>query len=94
MYSWSLLSISFTHPLTHLVAGDLIMHVLQITLLGPFAAQTAAIPFTNYVVHERCDYVPKSWMKRGNLDSAAELPVRIGLTQSNLDRGRDLLMEV
>jgi tripeptidyl-peptidase I len=69
------------------------MHFLQFTLVGALASQATAIPFTNHVVHERRDYVPKSWINKGGLDGAAELPVRIGMTQSNLDKGHDLLME-
>jgi tripeptidyl-peptidase-1 len=70
------------------------MHFLQFILVGALAPQAAAIPFTNHVVHERRDYVPKSCIKKGRLDGAAELPVRIGMTQSNLGKGHDLLMEV
>jgi tripeptidyl-peptidase-1 len=70
------------------------MHFLQFTLVGSFASQTVAIPFTNHVVHERRDYVPKSWIKKGRLDGAAELTVRISMTQSNLNKGHDLLIKV
>jgi tripeptidyl-peptidase-1 len=70
------------------------MHFLQFTLVGALASQAVAIPFTSHVVHECRDYVPKSWIKKGRLDGAAQLPVRIGMTQSNLDKGHDLLMEV
>jgi tripeptidyl-peptidase-1 len=58
--------------------------------VGALASQAAAVLFTNHVVHEHRDYVPKSWIKKGRLDGAAELPVRIGMTQSNLDKGHDL----
>ncbi|KAL5329892.1 hypothetical protein ACEPPN_003412 [Leptodophora sp. 'Broadleaf-Isolate-01'] len=71
------------------------MHFFQVALLGAFAAQAAAAPFSSsHAVHERRDYVPKAWMKRGRVDANVELPVRIGMTQSNLDKGHDLLMEV
>lgn len=73
----------------------LIMYFFQAALLGTLAAQAAAAPFSsNHVVHERRDYVPKAWIKRSRVDAAVELPVRIGMTQSNLDKGHDLLIEV
>jgi tripeptidyl-peptidase-1 len=59
------------------------------------AAQAAAVPHpVNLVVHERCDAAPKEWIKRGRVDGNAKLPVRIGMTQSNLDKGHELLMEL
>lgn len=71
------------------------MHFLTLSVLGALAAQAAAVPFPgNHVVHERRDNVPKAWTKHAPVDAAAELPVRIGLTQRNLDQGYDLLMEV
>ncbi|KAH7354976.1 putative alkaline serine protease AorO [Rhexocercosporidium sp. MPI-PUGE-AT-0058] len=71
------------------------MHFFQVALLGAFAAQAAAAPFSSsHAVHERRDYVPKAWIKKGRVDADVELPVRIGMTQSNLDKGHDLLMEV
>jgi len=70
------------------------MHFLNLAVLGALAAEVAAIPFpANHVVHERRDYVPKAWIKRERLASEI-LPVRIGMTQRNLDKGYDLLMEV
>ncbi len=57
--------------------------------------EAAAVPFpSSHAVHERRDYVPKTWIKRDRLDASAKLPVRISMTQSNLERGHDLLMEV
>jgi len=71
------------------------MQFFTLSVLGILAAQVAAVPRPgNHVVHERRDAVPKSWIKRDRLDADAELPVRIGMTQSNLERGHELLMEV
>ncbi|KAF8855369.1 subtilisin-like protein [Acephala macrosclerotiorum] len=47
-----------------------------------------------HIVHERRGTIPKPWIKRNRVDGTAELPIRIGMTQSNLDKGHDLLMEV
>lgn len=71
------------------------MHFSYVAILGAVVAQAAAVPFQgSHVVHERRDFVPKSWIKRDRLDGNAKLPVRIGMKQSNLDKGHDLLMEV
>jgi tripeptidyl-peptidase-1 len=71
------------------------MHFSTFAILGAITAQAAAIPFqASHVVHERRAFMPKTWVKRDRLDAAIELPVRIGMTQRNLDIGHDLLMEV
>ena len=71
------------------------MQFFTLSVLGVLAAQAAAVPHpANHVVHERRDAVPKSWIKRDRLDVNVELPVRIGMAQSNLDKGHELLMEV
>lgn len=72
-----------------------IMLFSTLAIFGAIAAQAVAVPFQNSrVVHERRDLVPKAWVKRNRLEPSAELPVRIGMTQRNLDKGHDLLMEV
>lgn len=48
----------------------------------------------NYQLHERREVIPSSWIEGTRLDGKTLLPVRIGLTQSNLDHGHDLLMDV
>lgn len=71
------------------------MYLLPIAVIGLFAAEIAAAPLSSsHVVHERRDVVPKAWIKRDRIDGAIELPIRIGMTQSNLDKGHDLLLEV
>lgn len=72
------------------------MYILSLGLLSAaLAAQAIAIPVqADHVVHERRGYVPDAWVKRDRLDPAATLPVRIGMTQQNLDKGYDLLLEV
>lgn len=68
------------------------MHV-SLFLLSVTAVFASPTPH-NYVVHERRDALPSVWVEESRLDKGALLPMRIGLTQSNLDRGHDLLMEV
>ena len=48
----------------------------------------------SHVLHERRDAVPSSWSDGERLDERTVLPVRIGLTQSNLDIADDLLLAV
>jgi Pro-kumamolisin, activation domain len=56
--------------------------------------QGVAVPYT-HVLHEKRDAaVLKRWVQREKLDSSTILPMRIGLTQKNLDHGHEFLMEV
>ncbi|KAJ5569507.1 uncharacterized protein N7459_008937 [Penicillium hispanicum] len=61
-------------------------------LLLSAAVGAIAVPAHHYEVHERREYMPTSWVEGKRLDGATTLPVRIGLTQSNLDQGHELLM--
>lgn len=70
------------------------MHFGNFNIIAALAASAAAVPFTSHVVHERREFVPKAWIKQNRVDAAAKLPVRIGMTQSNLENGHDLLMDV
>ncbi|KAH8798638.1 peptidase S8/S53 domain-containing protein [Xylogone sp. PMI_703] len=59
------------------------------------AAFVGAAPSTEHVTHERRDvYSNHHWEKRSRLEPHDVIPVRIGLTQRNLDQGHDLLMDV
>ena len=70
--------------------------VLSVCLLavGVSAIPTSFTDGLNHVIHEKRDVVPRHWQKRSRVDPTAVLPVRIGLTQSNLDRGDSLLHDV
>jgi tripeptidyl-peptidase-1 len=49
----------------------------------------------SYTVHERhAQSNLEGWVKRELVDSEATVPVRIGLQQSNVDAGHDLLMDM
>ncbi|KAJ5745382.1 subtilisin-like protein [Penicillium odoratum] len=59
------------------------------------AALTEAAPATvKHVLHEKRDRQSYDWVKAGRVESDSVLPVRIGLSQNNLEKGYDLLMEV
>lgn len=53
----------------------------------------AAPSASNHVLHERRSASPSAWEKIDTLDARTTLPMRIGLTQSNLEAGRDALIE-
>ncbi|CAG8908338.1 unnamed protein product [Penicillium nalgiovense] len=64
-------------------------------MLCALAASAMAVPTAHdYQLHERRDSIPKSWVEGKKLDGNVSLPVRIGLTQSNLDYGHELLMDL
>ncbi|KAG9594897.1 subtilisin-like protein, partial [Aureobasidium melanogenum] len=48
----------------------------------------------NYVIHEKRDVTPMGWSKGERLDRRALIPMKIALTQRNLDRAAEYLHEV
>ncbi|KAI9731285.1 MAG: Tripeptidyl-peptidase sed1 [Claussenomyces sp. TS43310] len=71
------------------------MRFSTLAAVGALVAGACALPSpVAYVAHERRDVLPKTWARRSKLTGAESIPVRIGLTQSNLHRGYDLLMDV
>ena len=68
---------------------------LLLTSLAFATCITAApAPFNNHVVHEKREAKPIAWEKTDRVDPSFVLPVRIGMTQSNLDLGPGMLDEV
>lgn len=69
---------------------------VSFAILGAFAASAVALPTsTRYVVHEkRGNEASWSEISHAKPDKRITLPVRIGLTQSNLDQGHDILMDI
>ena len=72
------------------------MHLLNLGTTLALAACALALPKSSrHVVHERRNkgsvWVPK---EDYTVDKNFKLPVRIGLTQSNLHLGHDMLMKV
>ncbi|KAJ5133905.1 Aorsin [Penicillium atrosanguineum] len=71
------------------------MLVRQVCVALAIAAVTGAIPApTKHVLHEKRDKHAYDWIKGARVESDAVLPVRIGLTQNNLEKGDELLMDV
>lgn len=71
------------------------MHLLRYLVLSAIAYLAAAAPASvNHVLHEKRESAPRAWAKLDRVDPTIVLPVRIGLTQSNLKKGPSLLDEV
>ena len=70
------------------------MQLFRVLLFLAAAARSAAAPTSPHVLHEKRQSAPLQWEKRDRVDPSIVLPVRIGLTQRNLDLGPELLHEV
>jgi tripeptidyl-peptidase-1 len=71
------------------------MLMLRIVAVAAIAALSNAAPASmKHVMHEKRQNPSSDWIKVARIEGTAILPMRIGLTQSNLDKGHDLLMEV
>lgn len=70
------------------------MHLSRTSaLLLSLALGSLAAPTPSGVLHEKRD-ASTVWLKGSRVHGDVKLPMRIGLTQSNLDKGHDLLNEV
>jgi len=71
------------------------MFVLKLVAVAAIAAISNAAPAPiKHVMHEKRQAPSSDWVKVARIEGTAILPMRIGLTQNNLDKGHDLLMEV
>lgn len=70
------------------------MRLLSFYLAITLSALGAVAAYGDHIVHERRDILPDAWSEIARLGGQEVLPVRIGLAQSNLDKGHDLLMEM
>jgi hypothetical protein len=70
------------------------MRFTNLLLAGLSATAVVAVPSNSHVIHEKRSETPRNWKRVARLDADVVLPMRFGLTQSNLDKGHDLLMEV
>lgn len=71
-------------------------HSLSLLTLASLWLTSLAAPHpAPHVIHEARDSLPPFWSKRhGSLNGDIKLPMRIGLTQSNLQKGHEILMDV
>jgi tripeptidyl-peptidase-1 len=71
------------------------MFAFQVAIVAAIAALSNAAPASiKHALHEKRQNPSLDWVKGARIEATAILPMRIGLTQSNLDKGHDLLMEV
>lgn len=61
---------------------------------GLVALGAAAPVPASHVVHEARESVPQNWQKSARVEADLPIVVRIGLTQNNLDKAEDYLMDV
>ncbi|KAJ6255895.1 Aorsin [Drechslerella dactyloides] len=52
------------------------------------------VPYSKYVVHESRRFLPQGWERDSRLAANLQVPVKIGLTQTNLHIGEELLLHV
>ena len=71
------------------------MKVTFFAALTALQSLSAAAPTSNirHARHERRDDI-SDWVKRDAVPADFILPMRIALTQGNLDKGHDMLMDV
>lgn len=67
---------------------------LSLLALGAVITSALASPTGNYVIHEKRTGLPSKWSKREQVDRGAVLPLRIALSQRNIDRGYEFLEDV
>lgn len=75
------------------------MLVIQVTVLAAIVALSNAAPApapvqVRHILHEKRTTTPSDWIKGSRIEADAVLPMKIGLTQNNLDRGEELLREM
>ena len=67
---------------------------IAVVVLSLFSIATSLPAPASHVVHEERDDIPHRWIKLDRVSKRAKLPVRIGLTQSNLDDAHEHLLSV
>ena len=77
-----------------MLSSPSIMRFSSVLASAAFIASTCATPTTQYAVHEKRESAPFGWASRGSLKRDGVLPMRIALTQRNLDKAYDHLMDV
>jgi tripeptidyl-peptidase-1 len=71
------------------------MLLSQFVFVAAVASLTSAAPASiKHVLHEERQSPPSDYKKGARVEGSAILPMRIGLTQTNLENGYDHLMDV
>lgn len=82
------------HSLVAALGLGLALEVLASFPLLSEASRKREVPNTHAVHQRHTPRMVQQWAKRDKLPSTTILPMRIGLKQSNLDMGRNRLMEM
>jgi tripeptidyl-peptidase-1 len=68
---------------------------LKVSVVAAIAALVNAVPAPiRHILHEERSNPSRDWSKGARIEKGAVIPIRIGLTQTNLEKGYDYLMEV
>lgn len=70
------------------------MFIKLSVLVGIAALVNAAPAPIKHVLHEKRETASQDWVKGARIERDAIIPMRIGLTQTNLEKGYDYLMDV
>lgn len=74
---------------------QVVMLLSYIASVLALAAAGIAVPApSEHVLHEKRSTPHTNWVKGARVDRSTFLPMRIGLTQNNLEKGHDWLLEV
>ena len=74
---------------------EVTMLLFQLVVAVALAVVSSAAPApSTHALHEKRDAPASDWVKGARIEGDAILPMRIGLTQTNLEKGYDFLMEV
>ncbi|KAL9011477.1 MAG: hypothetical protein Q9173_003676 [Seirophora scorigena] len=69
------------------------MHFSFLTIAA-LAAAASALPSVDHVLHEKRDRLPPGWQYDEKMQGSEVLPMKVALTQSNLDNADEFLMDV
>jgi tripeptidyl-peptidase-1 len=68
---------------------------LKLSVLAAIVALVNAAPApVKHVLHEERSTPSRDWIKGARIEKNAVIPMRIGLTQTNLEKGYEYIMEV
>jgi tripeptidyl-peptidase-1 len=68
---------------------------VNLSVVAAIVALVNAAPAPlRHVLHEERSTPSRDWVKGARIEKDAVIPMRIGLTQTNLEKGYDYLMEV
>lgn len=86
----ALFLLSILVQVTYIRAAMIFVQVAAVSVLA--ALSVAAAPSSaRHVLHEKRHRSSVDWVKGTRIESSAVLPVRIGLTQTDLHKGPDYL---